>query len=103
MNRNRTIALTVVVIICGGISFVGTRLAAIDSQKNGRNESVSWLGEAAPSVIKLEEKFSHEVDELIENLQQEQRKLARIIEDPCTSDESILAQVENVIAAQTLC
>jgi len=98
MNRNRTIALTVVVILCGGISFVGTRLAAIDSQKNGRNESVSWLGEAAPSVIKLEEKFSHEVDELIENLQQEQKKLALVIEDPCTSDESILAQVENVIA-----
>jgi len=98
MNRNRTIALTVVVILCGGISFVGTRLAAIDSQKNGRSESVSWLGEAAPSVIKLEEKFSHEVDELIENLQQEQKKLALVIEDPCTSDESILAQVENVIA-----
>jgi len=39
------------------------------------------------------------VDELVENLQQEQSKLARVIEDPCTSDESILAQVENVIAA----
>ena len=98
MNRNRTIALIVVVILCGGISFVGTRLAAIGSQKARRNESVSWLGEAAPSVIKLEEKFSHEVDELIENLQQEQRKLARVIEDPCTSGESILAQVENMIA-----
>jgi len=98
MNRNRTIALIVVVIICGGISFVGTRLTAIDAQKTGRNASVSWLGEAAPSVVKLEEKFSHEVDELIENLLQEQRKLARVIEDPCTSDESILAQVENVIA-----
>ena len=99
MKRNRTIALIVVVIICGGISFVGTRLAAIDAQKAGRNQSVSWLGEAAPSVIKLEEKFSNEVDELVENLQQEQSKLARVIEDPCTSDESILAQVENVIAA----
>ena len=98
MNRNRTIALIVVVILCGGISFVGTRLAAIGSQKTGRNASVSWLGEAAPSVIKLEEKFSNQVNGLIENLIQEQRKLALVIEDPCTSDESILAQVENMIA-----
>jgi len=57
MKRNRTIALIVVVIICGGISFVGTRLAAIDAQKAGRNQSVSWLGEAAPSVIKLRRKI----------------------------------------------
>lgn len=98
MNRNRTIALAVAVIVCGGISFIGTRLAAIDAQKTGRDGSVSWLGEAAPSVVKLEEQFSNEVDELIEKLLHEQRDLAQIIEDPCTPDESILAQIENVIA-----
>ncbi|MFC1635647.1 hypothetical protein ACFL5Z_12470 [Planctomycetota bacterium] len=96
MNRNKAIALTGIMVVCGVVSFIGTHLAA---QKTGRDGSVSWLGEAAPSVIKLEEKFSKEADELIENLLQEQRNLALVIEDPCTPDESILAQIENVIAA----
>jgi hypothetical protein len=88
-----------IIIVCGAISFIGTRLAAVGSQKAGRDGSVSWLGKAAPSVIKLEEKFTKEADELIENLLQEQRNLALVIEDPCTPDESILAQVETVIAS----
>ena len=96
MSRNRTIVLIAAVILCGGISFIGTRLTA---KKAGRNESASWLGEASPSVIELEEAFSREADQLTENLLQEQKNLALVIEDPCTSDESILAQIENVIAA----
>jgi len=99
MDRNRTIALIVTVAVCGVVSFVGTRIAALGSQKTADQVSVSWLAEADPSVIKLEEKFDKEVDGLIENLLQEQKNLASVIEDPCTPDESILAQDENVIAA----
>ncbi len=99
MSRNKIIAFIIVVALSGAISFIGTRLAAIASQKTGLDESVSWLEQAAPSVVKLEENFSKESNELIENLLQEQRNLARVIEDPCTPDESILAQVEKVIAA----
>lgn len=98
MSRNKTIALIVIIVVCGMISFIATRLSAIASQKTGDDESVPWLGEAAPSVVKLEKKFSNEVDGLIENLLQEQRNLALVIEDPCTPKESILAQVETVIA-----
>jgi Spy/CpxP family protein refolding chaperone len=99
MSRKRTIALTVIVVVCGVISFVGTRIAAIGSQKTGHKESASWLAEATPSVIELEEKFNKEADGLIEDLLREQKSLASAIEDPCTPDESILAQAENVIAA----
>jgi hypothetical protein len=99
MNRNRTIALTVIVVFCGVISFVGTRIAVIGSQKTGDEASVPWLAEAAPSVIELEEEFNKEADGLIDDLLQEQKILASVIEDPCTPDESILAQAENVIAA----
>ena len=98
MNRNKTIALIVAIVVCGAISFIGTRLAAIASQKTARGGSVSWLAEADPSVIELEEKFSKEANELIEKLLQEQRNLAQVIEDPCTSDEAMLAQIESVIA-----
>ena len=99
MNRKRTIALTVIVVVCGMISFVGTRITAIGPQKTGYEESAPWLAEAAPSVIKLEEKFNKEADGLIDDLLQEQKSLASAIEDPCTPDELILAQTENVIAA----
>jgi hypothetical protein len=99
MNKNRTIALTVIVVVCGVISFVGTRIAVIGAQKTTDIASVPWLAEAAPSVIELEEKFDKEVDGLIENLLREQKSLASVIEDPCTPDESILAQAENIIAA----
>jgi len=99
MNKNRTIAIIVIVILCGVISFVGTRIAAVGSQKTSDETSVSWLAEADPSVIKLEEQFNQEVDGLIENLLREQKSLASVIEDPCTPDESILSQDENVIAA----
>jgi len=99
MSRNRAIAFIMVVVACGVISFIGTRLAATGSQKTERDGSAPWLGEAAPSVIELEEKFSKEADGLIEDLLQEQNKLALAIEDPCTPDESILAQVEKAIAS----
>lgn len=99
MNRKRTIAFIVIVVICGGLSFVGTRLAAIATYTAGRDGAAPWLAEAAPSVVELEEEFSKEADGLIDMLLQEQRNLARIIEDPCTPEESILTQVENVITA----
>ena len=99
MNKNRTITLIVIVVVCGVISFVGTRIAAVGSQKTASRASVPWLAEAAPSVIELEEKFDREVDGLIEGLLREQKSLASVIEDPCTPDEPILAQAENVIAA----
>ncbi len=99
MNKNRTIALIVIVVVCGMISFVGTHIAAVGSQKIADEASVPWLADAAPSVIKLEEKFNEEVDGLIEDLFREQKSLASVIEDPCTSEESILTQAENVIAA----
>jgi Spy/CpxP family protein refolding chaperone len=99
MNKNRTIALIVTALVCGVFSFVGTRIAAVGSQKTADEASVSWLAKADPSVIKLEEKFNKEVDGLVENLLREQENLASVIEDPCTTDESILAQDENVIAA----
>jgi hypothetical protein len=99
MNRNRTIALIVIVVVCGVISFVGTRIAAVGSQKTADEASVPWLAETAPSVIEFEEKFNTEADGLIEELLREQKSLASVIEDPCTPDESILAQDENVIAA----
>lgn len=97
MNRNRTIALTVAVILCGGISFIGTRLAAISSENAETKRSLSWLAEADPSILVREEKFTKEADKLIENLLREQRNLAQVIEDPCASDASILTQVEAVI------
>jgi hypothetical protein len=99
MNKNRIIALTVIFVVCGVISFVGTRIAAIGLQKTTDEASVPWLVEAAPFVIELEEKFDKEVDGLIEDLLREQKSLASVIEDPCMPDESILAQAENVIAA----
>jgi hypothetical protein len=99
MNRKRAIVLTVVVIAAGGISFVGTRLAATASEKTERNESTGWMASASPSVVESEEKFNKEADGLIENLQGEQKDLALAIEDPCTPDASILAQVEKVITA----
>jgi hypothetical protein len=102
MNRNRTIALTVIVIMCGVISFVGTRIAVTGSQNTKHKASVPWLAEAAPSVIELEGKFNKEVDGLIEKLLREQKSLASIIEDPCTSDELLLTQTENVITAHEL-
>jgi len=99
MIKNRTITLIVIVVVCGVISFVGTRIAAVGSQKTADEASVPWLAEAAPSVIEFEEKFNKEVDGLIEELLREQKSLASVIEDPCTPDESILAHAENVIAA----
>ena len=99
MNKNRTIALIVIAIVCGAISFVGTRIAAIGSHKTTDEASIPWLAEAAPSVIELEEKVNKEVDGLIEDILREQKSLASVIEDPCTPDESILTQAENVITA----
>ena len=99
MDRKRTIAITVIVVVSGVISFVGTRIAAIGLQKTGIEASVPWLAEAAPSVIELEEKFNEEADGVIGDLLQEQKSLASVIEDPCTPDESIIAKTENVIAA----
>lgn len=99
MIRNRTIALIVIAVVCGVISFVGTRIAAVGSQKTADKASVPWLAEAAPSVLKLEEEFNKEVYGLIEDLLREQKSLASVVEDPCTPDEAILSQDENVIAA----
>jgi hypothetical protein len=78
---------------------VGTRLAATSSQKTEPNGSAGWMAQANPSVIEIEEEFNKEADGLIENLQREQKDLASAIEDPCTPDASILAQVEKVITA----
>ena len=97
--KKRTIAFTLLVVACGGASFVGTRLAATASEKTGRDASVSWIAETSPSAMKLEERFNKEADGLIEDLLQDQKKLATLIEDPCTTDQTILAQVEHVISA----
>ncbi|MBN2314450.1 MAG: periplasmic heavy metal sensor [Sedimentisphaerales bacterium] len=99
MSRNRTIVFIVVVVACGVISFVSTRLAATGSQKNEHDGSIPWLAQAAPSVIELEEKFNKEADGLIEDLLQKQNSLALAIEDPYTPDASILAQVEKATAS----
>jgi hypothetical protein len=99
MSRNRTIAFVVVVAVCGLISFVGTRLAAIGSQRTEGDGPVRWLSEADASVIELEEKFSKEAEGWVDDLLQEQRSLALAIEDPCAPDELILAQAEKAIAS----
>ncbi len=99
MTRKRAIAFVVVVATCGVISFVGTRLAATGSQKNEPDGSIPWLAQAAPSVIELEERFNKEADGLIEDLLRNQNSLALAIEDPCTPDESILAEIEKAIAS----
>ena len=99
MSRNRTIAFVVVVAVCGVISFVGTRLAAVGSQRVEGDGSAPWLAEADASVIELDEKFSKEAEGLVEDLLQEQRSMALAIEDPCTPDGLILSQAEKAIAS----
>jgi hypothetical protein len=97
MTRNRAIILIVVVLISGVISFFIARLAAIATQK--AEQPVRWLSDAPPSVVALEESFNREANILIEALLEKQKSLAGAIEDPCTPDDAILAQVETVIAA----
>jgi hypothetical protein len=99
MNRKRAITLTVVVLASGGMSFVAARLAASRSPEAERAESVRWLSGAPAAVIGIEEDFNKQADKLVESLLQEQSRLAVALEDPCTPDDAVLAQVETVIAA----
>jgi hypothetical protein len=98
MKRNRAIILTAVMTISGGISFVATRLAATGPHQAGP-AAITWLSGAPTSIVELEKGFSGQADALINALLQAQRALATAIEDPCTPDAAILAQVETVIAA----
>ena len=99
MKRNRAIILTAVMIISGGVSFVATRLTATGPQQVEPAGSIPWLSGAPSPVVELEKTFNGQADALINALLQAQRGLATAIEDPCTPDGAILAQVETVIAA----
>jgi hypothetical protein len=99
MNRSGAILLTAVVVVSGGVSFVATRLAAVGPQKVERAGSVQWLSVAPSSVVELERSFNEQANALIATLLHEQKNLATAIEDPCTPDAAILAQVETVIGA----
>jgi len=101
MNRKREITLIVVMVVSGGISFLATRLAASRAPVAEVSLSVRWLGAAPATVVKLEEDFNTQADTLIESLLAEQKSLGTVIEDPCTPDNAILAQVEVVIAVHT--
>lgn len=96
MSRKQALILTAVITISGGLSFIATRLAATASQQAA---SISWLGNAPSSVVQLEKAFSSQADALIQTLLQAQTTLGATIEDPCTPDAAILAQVETVVAA----
>jgi len=99
MSRNRAIVLIIVVLASGGISFLATRLAAVSTRKTEQPRPAGWLGDAPTSVIALEGDFDKEAQRLIETLLREQKSLGTAIEDPCTPDDAILAQVRVVIAA----
>jgi hypothetical protein len=99
MSRNRAIVLIIAVLASGGISFLATRLAAVATQKPERSRPAGWLGDAPASVVALEGDFDKEAQRLIETLLREQKSLGTAIEDPCTPDGAILAQVAAVIAA----
>ncbi len=99
MSRKKTITLTVVVLTCGGISFLAARMTASRSPEVGQAESVRWLAGAPAAVIRLEEDFNKQADKLVESLLQEQSRLAVALEDPCTPDGVVFAQSESVIAA----
>jgi hypothetical protein len=99
MNRRRAIALTVVILASGAISFLAARMTASRSSEAEQGESVRWLAGAPAAVVSLEEEFDKQADKLIETLTQKQKALALALEDPCTPDDAVSAKVESVVTA----
>ncbi len=99
MNRKETAMLAVVAFACAAISFLSARSAALTNQKAARGSSQPWLSDASPVAVELEEKFAEELDRLRSTLVEQQKSLAAVLEDPCTPNEVVLKQTENVITA----
>lgn len=99
MDRKTTALLAIVAFVCGAVSFLNARSAALNNQKAARGSSQPWLSDASPVAVELEENFAKELDRLRSTLVEQQKSLASALEDPCTSNEVVLEHTENVITA----
>jgi hypothetical protein len=91
MSRKKTIFFTIITLVSGMVSFFNARLTAL-----GKQEQAQII---PPNVAIEEEKFNVEAEGLITNIESLQKSLDSALEDPCTTDETIIGRANNIIKA----
>ena len=110
MNLRHYGGLSLIAIACAAGSYLATYAVQEQGRTNwadGATTAVAqsvtdWLGlspQQAASVRDIEASFTTDRTPLEAKLAAERERLATLLENPATTDEEILRQVENVIAA----
>lgn len=97
MSPKRAIVLMIIIVACGTTSFFRARMVAMAARQKQQKMTTGWLDEMPLRVVELEKNFADESDELTKALAEQQQALASTLDDPCSTNEAILGEVENVI------
>ena len=107
MIRPKLIGTAVLVLAAGAGSFFATlasgRQGGAGAATASRPALHQWLdlpADRAKAVQAADPTFEADLNGLTVALQAEREKLAVLLEDPASADETVLAQVEKAIAAQ---
>ncbi|MEJ2650053.1 MAG: hypothetical protein P8016_16785 [Sedimentisphaerales bacterium] len=96
MSKRKETIYIFITLAAGLVSFVSARMSVLSKQNQVDAVSQTWLQNEPPSVAEAEAGFDDEISQLLSNLKGLQSNLLTVLEDPLTSDESILEQVDSV-------
>jgi len=99
ISQKRAIMLTTIVVLCGTMSFFRTRMVTMAARQRQQTMTTGWLDKMPLGLVEFEKSFAEESDELTKALAEQQQTLASTLEDPCSTNEAILSEVENAICA----
>ncbi|MBM4037182.1 MAG: periplasmic heavy metal sensor [Planctomycetes bacterium] len=103
MRLPARVAIAVAVLGAGVGAFVATVASRAATRREPPPPVARWLGltdEQAKAVEQADPRFATETDALRTDLCEKREALAALLEDPQSPKDRILAQVEQVIAAQ---
>lgn len=106
MSRRRTVVSLVVVVLAGLAAYAATvagRAASASSPPDGAGGAVaSWLNlpaEQREAVSRADPSFEDDAARLRGEVAEKKQALARLLEQPESSDEAVMGGLEEVIAA----
>ncbi len=96
MSRNKKIIYILITLTAGFISFVNARTKALSKLDRTDTTLQSWLVNEPHSITESEAEFNDRISELMSNLKVLQSELLTVLEDPLTSNETILEHVDSI-------
>ncbi len=96
MSKKKEIFYFLIILTAGFISFVNARVTALSKINQVENKSQSWLSDEPLSIAESEAKFNEEISLLVSKLKETQTNLMDTLENPQSTNETILEHVDYV-------